>query len=200
MKTLLALLALTFTFLIADSRAQEAPPAQPAASQQQTPPAPTQKAAQEKPAARREDVEPKTLAEANTLLNEARGDRDKAEADRAAAEAAHGKTQQLLKSTTDIATKAKADLDTANATIATRDKELADEKATHAKTQESLTLAEAALGVHGVDPKKAVTSTSETTANQRDTLLANLNAAKDPVARGKAAEALRAYDAQQKQG
>ena len=192
--------ALTLIAFTAETRAQDTPPA--AGATQQPPPAqpaPAQ-AAQEKPAARREDVEPKTLAEANTLLKEARTDRDQAEADLSAERAEHGKTKELLKNTTAIATKAKADL-------ATRDQELADEKAAHTKTKEVhesdkelLTLAQSACGVMGVDPKKAVAAASEATANQRDTLLANLNAAKDPVARGKAAEALRAYDAQQKQG
>src|SRR4030095_9052744 len=108
---------------------------------------PTQ-TAQEKPAARREDIEPATLFEARTALKTARDDRDKAETDLAAEVEAHGKTRQLLKSTADIATKAKADLDIANQSIASITSDRDREKAPHDTTKEQLTLAEAALGVH----------------------------------------------------
>lgn len=151
-----AFIAILFTvFFIADARAQEAPPA-PGAGTPTPAQTPAPAASQTPPEARREDVEPKTLAEATALLKSARTDRDKAEKDRDDERAAHDKTKQLLKSTNEIATRTKDELATANTNLATVTRERDDERAAHGKTKELLTLAEGACGVHGVDPKQAI--------------------------------------------
>ncbi len=102
---------------------------------------------------------------------------------------------------------------TATQSAATAQAALATEQAAHTATKgqltaetEKLTTANANVdrleklcGLSGVDPKHAVPQqaiTAQTTG--RDALLATLQAATDPVARGRAAAALRAYDLAQK--
>lgn len=159
-------IAVALTFTAARAYCADAPPATsptPAATHPAAP-APAPEAAAEKPAARREDAEPKTLAESLGLLKSARSDRDRAETDLAAAEVAHDKTKQLLKSTTEIATKSKADLEAAATNLTALSAERDREKTAHAKTQESLTLAEAALGVRGISSAEAVAAGAEASA------------------------------------
>ena len=155
---LFAIVAATLTLCTVSARAEDHPPGSPAPA---SPAAPAPAAAHEKPAARREDIEPKTLTEAMTALKITRADRDHAETDLAAESEAHGKTKALLKSTNEIATKAKADLDTANTNLLAMTGERDREKTAHAKTKENLTLMEGALGVHGVSPATAVKSGAE---------------------------------------
>lgn len=150
---LFAIVAATLTLCSVSARAEDNPGGTPPPA---SPPAPAPAAAHEKPAARREDIEPKTLTEAMSALKLARTDRDLAESDLAAETAAHGKTKALLKSTNEIATKAKADFETASTNFLAMTGERDREKAAHDKTKENLTLMEGALGVHGVSLEKAV--------------------------------------------
>lgn len=71
-------------------------------------PKPAHGGAAEKPAARREDVEPKTLADAKDALKTARGDRDKAEKDLVDEKAAHDATKKELATANETAGKVAA--------------------------------------------------------------------------------------------
>lgn len=159
-----ALAALTLTFTVVSARAETPAAPAPAPAPAPTPPPAAPAAAAAQIEARREDIEPKTLTESLTLLKTARADRDRAEKDHAAEVAAHTKNRELLKSTLEIATKAKADLETATTALTAMTQERDREKAAHDKTKETLTLAESALGVHGVTSANAVTAPSEEVA------------------------------------
>ena len=136
--------------------AETPPPAQPAA------PAP---AAQTAPApkARREDVEPKTLADAKSELKAVRDERDKAEADfaqatsdLAAARAENTRLAEQFKAATDAATAAQGERDKA---ISERDTafKARDNAATELATEKAnVSRLEQLCKVKGVSPSAAV--------------------------------------------
>lgn len=160
-RPVIAFLAVVFSCLFLSFSARAAEPAAPPAPATQSDPAQPKPGAEvEKPAARREDVEPSTLTEAKTFLKTARDDRDKAEGELGAEQASHGKTKELLKNTLELCKTAQSERDTANASLKTMTGERDSEQKAHGKTKELLTLAEAAAGVLGVDPAKAVGVTS----------------------------------------
>jgi chromosome segregation ATPase len=141
-----------FAFFSVDARAEGAnnpPPAEQKPAEQQT-------STQQKPAARREDVEPKTLGEAVSALKEARSDRDKAETDLEESKAAHTKTRELLATTLESAKKANAERDEAKSQLGTVTAERDKERTDHTATKERMTHLEALCDVKGVEPGNAV--------------------------------------------
>lgn len=199
-----SILTLVFTFALAcigsTARADDGttppgqaqtPPAQAPAKVEQTTPAPK---------ARKEDVDPTTLADAKSALKAARSERDEAEKTLADSRAENQRLSEQFNEATTAAENARAEL----ATMTTaRDNALAEK----ARTAEQLATAaanverlEKLMKLKGVSPSAAVPLVSEadSTDDARDALVKNLAEAKDPLARGKAAEALRVFDAAQK--
>ncbi len=155
----LAILACTFAFAVASAHAEDpaTPPIPPP-----TPPAPTEESTPvPKPAARREDVEPKTLTDAKGALKSARDDRDAAESELTSERAAHDKTKQILKATLETCQAAQSDLATLKASLESITKERDALQSEQKKTAAHLTHLEALCNVKGIDAKNAVPAINE---------------------------------------
>jgi hypothetical protein len=176
------------------------PPAQPAA------PAP---AAQTTPApkARREDVEPKTLADAKTELKAVRDDRDKAEADfaqatadLAAARAENTRLAEQFNAATAAAEQSRAAL--ADMTAA-RDLAVSENTRTLGQltaANSNVSRLEQLCKLKGVSPSAAVplVEVEASEDDERAKLVKALESASTPLAKGQAAEALRKFDLSRK--
>lgn len=194
LKTLAVAALAAFTLTLSAPSAHANEPGNPAPTNQPaTPSAPS--AESPKPAARREDVEPTTLPAALAELKKARSDRDNAEAELTNANAATERTKQLLSSTLETCKAAQKERDEVKGQLATATKERDDEKAAHGKTKELLTLAEAAAGVAGVDPSKAIPASTVPAAKvSAADFEKRLQSTKDPAERAKiTAEFEKAY-------
>lgn len=154
------------------------------------------------------NTEPKTLAEALTALASARetakGANEAREAAESRATAAEGKVNTLtgerdslktqFESATTAATTAQAELKTAKEQLATATTEHTATKGQLTFATDNVTRLEKLCGLHGVDPTKAVPSQSQATSDPRAALVEALTKAEGPLAKGRAAEALRLFD------
>lgn len=179
--TLFAAIIAALFMCAASARAED--PAPPPSSSQ---PAPAQPAASAtvKPAARREEVDPTTLAEAKIELKKVREDRDNAEASLTNEQASHEKTKGILKSTIETCKQAQADRDQFKASSEANLTGWNSEKAGHENTKGLLNLAEGALQVRGSAPSAAVPAAPEPAAKITSADFdARLKAEKDPAKR-----------------
>lgn len=196
-------------FFFAPAAHAETPPGTTGASNPATPPAPAPAAGEQapKPVARKEDTDPTTLADAKSALKSARTERDTAEAERAqavserdAAQAENTRLADQFAAATNAATAAQAERDTARTERATAISERDIAQSALATANANVSRLEQLCKVKGVSPSAAVPLIAETTSEdqERGALVKTLTDAKTPQERGKAAEALRKFDAAQK--